>query len=154
MRHAILAVILACLTLPAGAELYKWVDSQGKVHYSDRPPPNAAQKSTTMKGAVSAPAPAATASPAPQKTIKEQELEYRQRKAEEAEAAAKAQKEADMRAQNCRNARGNLNTYTEGGRVVRFNAQGEREYVGDEERVREIERWQREVERWCSPGRS
>ncbi len=152
MKQWILALTLAALVAPAQAELYKWVDSQGKVHYSDRPPPNAAQKAATMKAPP--PAPAAAASPAPQKTIKEQELEYRQRKAEEAEAAAKAQKEADVRAQNCRNARGNLNTYTEGGRVVRFNAQGEREYVSDEERAREIERWKSEVSRWCSPGDS
>jgi len=35
-----LAALLLCLiTLPASAGLYKWTDEQGKVHYSDVPPP-------------------------------------------------------------------------------------------------------------------
>lgn len=148
MRHWILAAVLTALAGPVGAQVYKWVDSQGNVQYSDRPPPGGAQKATTLK----TPPPAAAVTPAPQKSITEQELEFRQRKAEEAEAAAKARKEVDMRAQNCTNARGNLSTYTDGGRVVRFNAQGEREYLSDDERAREIERWQREVNRWCGPG--
>lgn len=151
-RHWILAAALALLAAPAGADLYKWVDAQGRVHYSDKPPPNTAQKSSTVRAPAAASAPAASAPQ--QKTLKEQELEFRQRQTEEAEAAAKAQKEADMRAQNCTNARGNLATYTEGGRVVRFNAQGEREYLSDEDRAREIERWQREVNRWCGAGGS
>ena len=35
------AVFLIALTLaaPAAAELYRWTDSQGRVHYSDQPPP-------------------------------------------------------------------------------------------------------------------
>lgn len=151
MRDWILAVLLAALAAPAAAQLYKWTDSQGNVVYSDRPPPNAGQKSTTVKAPSSAAAAPASA-PAQQKSMKEQELEFRQRQAEQAEAAAKARKEADLRAQNCTTARSNLSTYTDGGRIVRFNAQGEREYVTDDDRAREIQRWQDEIRRWCSPG--
>jgi len=32
-------VMLGSLALPAGAAVYKWVDPQGRIHYSDRPPP-------------------------------------------------------------------------------------------------------------------
>lgn len=148
MRYAILGLLLAALAAPATAQLYKWKDSQGNIIYSDRPPPDAAQKATTLKAPSSGPA----AAPAQQKSLKEQELDFRQRQAEQAEAAAKARKEADLRAQNCASARSNLSTYTDGGRIVRFNAQGEREYVTDEDRAREIERWQAEVTRWCAPG--
>lgn len=148
MRHAILALLLAVLAAPAAAQLYKWKDSQGNVIYSDRPPPDASQKSTTLKAPPAAPA----APPTQQKSVKEQELDFRQRQTERAEAAAKAQKEADLRAQNCTSARSNLSTYTDGGRIVRFNAQGEREYVTDDDRAREIQRWQEEIKRWCTPG--
>jgi len=39
MRHCVrgLALVTACLALVAGAATYKWVDKDGKVHYSDSP---------------------------------------------------------------------------------------------------------------------
>ena len=42
-----IVLLLGCLTaMPLGAQagdLYRWVDAQGKVHYGDTPPPEAAQ---------------------------------------------------------------------------------------------------------------
>ncbi len=37
-----LALLLAALAMPATAAVYKWTDDDGKVHYSDEPPPDAA----------------------------------------------------------------------------------------------------------------
>ena len=42
-RVLTLALLLAAL--PASAVMYKWVDQDGKVHYSDQPPPDGAKKS-------------------------------------------------------------------------------------------------------------
>lgn len=42
--HIVLAVALAALVMPAQAKLYRWVDEQGNVHYSDRLPPQATQQ--------------------------------------------------------------------------------------------------------------
>jgi len=41
-----IAVILLALVFaaPAAAELYRWTDSQGRVHYSDQPPPSEIKK--------------------------------------------------------------------------------------------------------------
>jgi hypothetical protein len=38
---AVATAVLACsfVATPAGAAVYKWVDPQGRIHYSDRPPP-------------------------------------------------------------------------------------------------------------------
>ena len=45
---AALRTALACAALvaalPAGAQMYKWVDERGQVSYSNTPPPDAAQK--------------------------------------------------------------------------------------------------------------
>jgi glutaredoxin len=35
---ALLAAFSCCLALSAGAQIYKWTDSTGKVHYSDKAP--------------------------------------------------------------------------------------------------------------------
>jgi glutaredoxin len=39
LRFLLLAVLIA--PLPAGSEVYKWTDAQGRVHYSDSAPPEA-----------------------------------------------------------------------------------------------------------------
>ncbi len=41
-------VALLCATA-ASAQLYRWVDKDGKVHYTDRPPPAAAGKSEQLR---------------------------------------------------------------------------------------------------------
>ena len=37
MRRALL-ILLACVPLLAGAQVYKWTDEKGKTHYGDKPP--------------------------------------------------------------------------------------------------------------------
>jgi hypothetical protein len=62
----ILLVLLATTSMVAADPLYKWVDDQGKVHYSDKPQPGAQKiklpTATTYKAPTPAqgPAPAAT----------------------------------------------------------------------------------------------
>ena len=40
----LLSVLLAVAALPVQAKMYKWVDAQGKVHYTDTPPPESASQ--------------------------------------------------------------------------------------------------------------
>ncbi len=40
MKRLLLALALTlCVAVPASAQMYKWVDSNGQVHYTDKPPP-------------------------------------------------------------------------------------------------------------------
>lgn len=40
-RQAFFAGLMAlCAALPAAAEIYRWVDDTGRVHFTDQPPPN------------------------------------------------------------------------------------------------------------------
>lgn len=41
MSHVMALILLAAVALPAGADVYKWVDTQGNVTYSDTPQPGA-----------------------------------------------------------------------------------------------------------------
>ena len=41
MRHRLLAALFACVPLLAAAQVYKWVDENGKTQYGDKPPDEA-----------------------------------------------------------------------------------------------------------------
>lgn len=49
MKRWIPVLVALLVATPAAAELYKWVDADGKVHYSDTPPPTSARKSERKK---------------------------------------------------------------------------------------------------------
>lgn len=75
--HIAAALVLLCAAPAAHAELYKWVDSKGKVHYSSSKE-EAGQAQVKELQYSSAPAPS-TAGPAPVPTWQLQEDEYKKR---------------------------------------------------------------------------
>lgn len=139
---------------PAAAETYKWKDADGKVHYSDHPPPpNAKDESIIKPRKQSTPAATDKGAPAAKaKTYTEQEADFKKRQVEAAEREAEEKKKADEAAQkqkNCEQARAELRTLQAGGRVTQTNAQGEREYLNDAQIAQEIERSKKVVDSWC-----
>ena len=124
------------LLLAAGsalAQMYRWVDADGKVRYGDTPPPGA--KTSSIKAPSGGAAPAAAAAKDAKKgplTAAEQEQEYRKRQAESGKAAAKA--EAENRAKTerneaCERTREYLSSLQSGQRIARADAKGERYYL-------------------------
>jgi hypothetical protein len=166
-RNLINGLLLAMIagawlvSAPADAQTYKWTDADGKIHYSDQPPPANAKEQTTVKPRRSS-APATSASPsssdkgataAKPKTYVEQEAEFKKRQVETAEREAADKKktaEAAEKKQNCEQARAQLKSLQSGGRITRTNAQGEREYLNDGEIAQEIERGKKSVDSWCN----
>ena len=148
------------VSAPSGAETYKWTDAEGKVHYSDQPPPANVKEPVTISPRKTS-APKTSASPAAgekgakeakPKTYVEQEAEFRKRKVEAAEREAAEKKkteEAAEKKQNCDLARAQLKNLQSGGRIARTNAQGEREYLNDAQMAQELERAKKTAEGWC-----
>jgi len=158
----VLALGVATLAaLPVAAQqLYKYVGPDGKVQYSDRPPPGGqkAEKVTGSRlssvgsggGAAAASGDAAKSS-AP-KTAAEQEQAFRQRKIEADEKARKDEKLAQnqqQQAEACTNARRDLAGVQSGARVARLNEAGERIFLDDAGTQAEISRLQRDVAANC-----
>ena len=154
---SIVLVLLA--TTSAYCEVYKWVDADGTVHYSDQPPQgDVKEQSLGIKSGTSgteAPGTekAAAKSAAP-KTYIEQDAEFRKRQVEAEAKRAKEEKvlaEAKEARQNCEHARSSLQSLQSGQRVVKYNEKGERVYIEDNEREREIANAQKGVDSWCNP---
>jgi hypothetical protein len=155
-----LTLALCLVALPATAELYKWTDESGKVHYSDQPPPASVKKAETIKApkpVVAAPPPAAGTSGAKPaatgpKTAAEQEMEFRKRRLEAAEAEAKAQKDAQVAAdkkRTCDQATAQVTALEKGGRVTKPGPNGEQNYLTDQEIAGELAEARKAQATWC-----
>ena len=124
-------LVLSLASAFATAEVYKWVDAQGNVHYGDRPPAAGVDSRSI------APPPAPTEDPEhEQRSLKQRRLleafeaERAERdRAETQEAAARAQ-----RAQTCERARRQLARFERANIVYTTDESGERKYMSDGER--------------------
>ena len=159
MRAALAAGVMAMAVAASSyAQLYKWVDKDGRTRYSDRPPVGiqATPLSPPPAPASASPAPAAGASAKDARkgplTPAEQEIEFRRRIKEAQEAAAKgeqAKREEDERKENCARARDMLGTLQSGERIARTDSKGERFYLDDAQRVQETAKARAAVSTWC-----
>lgn len=64
-RAATLLLLSLPLSLPAQGTVYRWVDAQGQVHYSQTPPPTIGAEPQAIRPVPAGPPPAAAKSAAP-----------------------------------------------------------------------------------------
>ncbi len=137
MRTIILGGLLALSTVAAQAAVYKWVDQNGKTHYSDRPVQNAEPvKAPGKSGAPPAQSPdkpkedaAATPKTAPPK--------------DESAAVLKA------RTQKCEQARKRVEEYQDATGLYTKDEFGEQRVLTPEEQVQAIVDMQKNVDAYC-----
>lgn len=165
-RFSLAMALVLGFVMPASAQLYKWVDANGKVQYSDKPPPSNI-KTQKLREAPRAPAPPAAsaskdgtakedakdAAKSEPKSPAEREQAFRQRQAEAAKAQEKqAQEEgkARERAEYCKRAKSNLASLELGGRQARINEKGERTFLTEEQIAQETAKARQEIASGCS----
>jgi hypothetical protein len=178
MKLLPLLLVIFTLATTSGlsqAEIYKWKDKDGRVKYSDTPPPSNIKQETIIgkKKPVEptgkeplAPvdkAPIAPVGKAPTAPIadipknaeppmnpEDLAAQKRQQNAE-AEKNNKLEKEAEAKrkAENCSAAKANMETYKQGGRVYKMNEKGEREYMGESDFKAGMEKAQQEINENC-----
>jgi hypothetical protein len=127
----LLLLALLTLALPATAQVYKWVDKDGNVHYSDKAPRDPKIKDVKDMQIESAPTDPTTVA-ADQEALKARgtsvDAEIAARKQSDAEAAAK-KAQADERERQCLNARADLEKLQAANRVVTKDANGKETYA-------------------------
>lgn len=157
MKRIVLLLVAVAFAGAAHAQQYRWVDKNGKVQYGDVPP--AGVKATPMRapsGPSAPPPPAAASKDAPADGKKGPPLTpeeaFRKRQEDQkkaAEKASKASQEAAESKRNCDNARAQLRDLEGGVRIARTNEKGEREFLDDGQRAKEIANAQKSVSEWC-----
>ena len=143
MRTAVIIVTLSLLSVPAAqADVYRSVDANGNVVYSDRPSDRQAVRvaiATTQARApvtvVSRPEPAAETPAEPD---------------EQTIAAAERAQLIEDRAANCERARERNVSYATSRRLYREGEDGERDYYTDAELSQARLEAEAAVARWCN----
>lgn len=143
----LVAIALVCAAPAASAALYKWVDANGRVVYSDQPP-----MGNVKAEIVGAAAPPSNPDAVKEMASKEAELKKRQLdRADDAKKAEKTRAEAQKLAAFCQQARaqvaglGRVDTV-----IFRVNEKGERIAMDEPARKAETERLEQMMrERKC-----
>ncbi len=125
----------------AVGDVYKWVDKDGKIQYSDRPPIGGdvtkMKRQSIDAQSTAASSPASSAKPAA--TPADQELEFRKRKAEKEEKEKKQLAEAEIAKKNkeyCSGLKGDLRSHMDGTPLFRHNEKGDRLFLDAKEHAK------------------
>jgi len=137
---------LLCLTSPAMAKLYKWVDENGVTQYTQTPPPkgNFSQVKPPPKPVVD-----------PQKASDNLELRidaFKERRDNAAKHKAEADKtaaEKSEKAEKCKKARKNLTFLQTHNRVRTIDKDGNATQLGEEKRQEKIKTANEAIKQYC-----
>jgi len=136
----LLFTAMMILASTASAGLYKWVDSEGNVNYSQKPPENKSYKT------IKAPPPAPKADPS--QTIKLDDDDSEVEKTIKAETA----KNQKLREKNCEIGKNNLNSYQTFRRIR--DKDGNVRTISSKERAEKIESAKQLIRDFCGDSPS
>jgi hypothetical protein len=145
-----LLILLLLASANSFADINKWVDDQGRVHYSDQPPPPDARTEALRSGSIAGSASGVAGTGEPTFVQQEAALKRAQQaqQADAAKAAAK-QETTDALKANCEAAQENLRSLQSGARMMDINASGERYYLDDSQRQQRINKVQQDISNLC-----
>jgi len=151
MRLAVVSLVSLMLATGASAEIYKWIDAEGNVHYGEHPPLEA-QRQTVE------PARGPSDESINESRERWQAILSNQRRSDQLGQEDKAKAEEEKAAQmereaakqrSCIRARENLNILTQERPVYQVDEKGERIFFDDAAREREIAEMKKIIEEYC-----
>ncbi len=149
LTTALMLMLLGASPTSFAGKIYKWTDSNGKVHYGERAPSG---KSKQILIPRSNPSYSATPTPksdnksdAASKFLESVATERKEKK----EASDKSAKEKEIADKNCSNARRRVASLKQGGRRFTVDEQGERTYLDGAAIQSRLKEAQEKVKKWC-----
>ena len=140
-------LMLTLVSLTAHAEIYKWTDETGKVHFSDKP---VGEKAKTLDIKVQKANPSSAKTKDERKQRAEGFLRARQEEREEADKKlAEKKKLKALRKVNCKKAKKEYNETIKARAVYYKKKDGTRDYLGPERRKKEEAKAKADIKKWC-----
>lgn len=137
-----IAILMFGLSLAANADIYKWVDDNGNVHYSDTPArDNGVSAERVSHSSVNRPAAASSNGRTDTGVARDSGSR---------EDAEKTQAGEDAQAYYCERAKEIYKSYLGAPRLFRTGEDGQREYLSDEEMAAKIAEAEASVAEWCN----
>lgn len=135
---------LACIPLIAAAEVYKWIDEEGRTHYGERPPVEDANRIEIREA------------PQVEDSLKQQSIDqqkllqiYEEERNLKKEEKLKAEQEKAERQQQCQSLANNLDDLQQGRVFYDLDEKGERKYLSEAELADYIRKLQSDYDKYC-----
>jgi hypothetical protein len=147
-----LVIAGVCFAPPSEANVYKWKDVQGRIHYTDRPPPpdgvliSVEQTSNVHRNDAPAPSRASTASPPPARSGNESLSP-----AQQAQLRSSVQNDVSAaQGEQCKLAQERYQSYVKSRRLYKEGDNKERVYLSDAELEEARVNAKREMDEACA----
>lgn len=127
--------MLLLLTPALPAEVYRWTDADGRVHYGNRPPPDTAARPIDVPAATSS-TPSASVDESVRRERQRRLLEsFRYEREQKKAGAARAEQARQRRAEQCRRLQQHWRGLSYAGPIYFRRDDGSRDYLSDEQRA-------------------
>lgn len=142
------AIAIAAFSLSASADqVYRWVDKDGHVHYSQTPPSSTLVNAQTLN--INTPPPDPTGLQNDQKMAQQnQDRDKQADDAQKKDQAAAAQHEQQQK--ECNYLQQRLQLLEQSARVATVDAQGNKSYISDDDRAKQEQDLQDQINKTCS----
>ena len=153
MKHGMTfgLVIILQVVSPVQAEIYKWTDEQGRVHFSDKPPGQDALQYQLRESASTDKPPAGTNQTEAERRRKQHKLmeSLEAERIEKEQAAAKQKQHQAVRARNCQHAQAELRASKEANLIYNYDASGNKVYLSEAQKQKYLQAKTAAVQKWC-----
>jgi hypothetical protein len=153
MRLILAAAVLALTATAAHADVYRFVDGQGRVPYSDKWVPGSELIKTSERTRTNAPAAAAQARAAEQNKLAVSNDRLAAQQAQENAAAAVKQDLSATRNEQCKTAKERYEKSIQARRLFKTGKDGERQYLTDQEADEQRLQARMEMQNFCGTAK-
>jgi len=148
MRNFAFAGLIVLFSITVNAQIYKWVDENGKTQYTDIPPPPGVAKEGKRLNIKSSPA-SGNSETSQSRNLAEERLEFDKRQQNKKEEEVKQQATAEESQKKCIDAQGQLRIYTDSPRLTVPDGAGGIAYVDDDVRQKKIDEANKAIVKFC-----
>ncbi|HEX2667034.1 MAG TPA: DUF4124 domain-containing protein [Gammaproteobacteria bacterium] len=135
--------------LASADQVYKWVDKDGHVHFSQTPPAGTGVQAQTVDVKPPPPDPTGLAN---SQNLQQQIADKKKAEQKDPQRAQEEEEQKQQQKERCDELRERLNVLNAGGRATTVDSKGNVNYLSDEERDKKMAEIEGQIEKSCGGG--